>query len=943
MGWYRNRSHPVGHHDGGRPTGLLQRLRRGWSARQSGRQRQRPQVEEYEPRLLYSADPAGFGMVLVGGGEVVEQRVIGAQGEYVASSAPDTAAMRHELLFVGAGVEDSDTLLHGLASDDRDIEVIVLDPERDSIAQITEALAARSDLSAIHILSHGGEGMLQLGATALDSAELASRAGEIGLWGEALQSDGDILLYGCDVAAGSTGAAFVRQLAALTGADVAASTNLTGAAHYQGDWVLEYRTDSIETGIAFTGAAQAQWGGLLETMVNSNPADIQNQSAIAISTSGNFVVVWTADHAEDGDKHGVFGQLFSPSGNRLGANFQVNTDFKDEQQNATDGFAADGTFVVAWASHSGLLGDANGWSIRAQRFQSDGAKAGSEFLVNQLTAGEQTLPSIAVAADGQFVVAWSSNQGNDVYVRHFDSAGRARSGDILVNTINTDGTQTSPQVAWAGDAYIVTWQSDRGGSGKAVFAQIMSSSDTRVGAGFQVNTYDANDQTSPVIAGNSSGAYVISWVSAGQDGTGNGVYAQLYKPVSGVTPSSVPYGAEFRVNTVTDKDQTSPSAAMDGSGSFLISWTSKGEDNGDTLGVYAQRYTANGAPSGTPFRVNTTTSQNQSLSVVAMNAAGSAAIAWEGNGVGDANGIFAANYVPANQPPVATRDVVNVMQDDHFVSLPAGVLANDTDADAGAVLVVDAVMHDGSDSPVAVTSQGIQVSGVYGTLLIRSDGSYEYTAGAAARALAAGQTASDVFAYFIHDNNNAGSSSTLTFNVLGTNDGPAAVDDSYAVYKGSNLIVAAAGLLANDRDPDQTPTPDSLVVLAAFQGAARSLPGQSLRGQYGSLSFNGNGSFSYLLDGQDPVASLQAGESLTETFTYQISDSSGAVAGATLRIVILGKNTAPTALNDGGYAVQQDSRLVVAALDGVLVHDLDDEGKDTLSAVLESEIGRAHV
>ncbi|MFL6716339.1 MAG: DUF4347 domain-containing protein, partial [Burkholderiaceae bacterium] len=394
MGWYRNRSHPVGHHDGGRPPGLLERLLHGWSARQSGRQRQRPQVEEYEPRLLYSADPAGFGMVLAGGGEVVEQRVIGAQGEYVASSAPDTAAMRHELLFVGAGVEDSETLLNGLASDDRDIEVIVLDPERDSIAQITEALAARSDLSAIHILSHGSEGMLQLGATALDSAELASRAGEIGQWGEALQSDADILLYGCDVAAGSTGAAFVRQLAALTGADVAASTNLTGAAQYQGDWVLEYRTDSIETGIAFTSAAQAQWGGLLETMVNSNPANIQNQSAVAVSASGNFVVVWTSDHAEDGDKHGVFGQLFNSSGDRLGTNFQVNTDFKDEQQNATVGFAADGTFVVAWASHSGLLGDANGWSIRAQRFQSDGTKAGSEFLVNQLTAGDQTLPSI---------------------------------------------------------------------------------------------------------------------------------------------------------------------------------------------------------------------------------------------------------------------------------------------------------------------------------------------------------------------------------------------------------------------------------------------------------------------------------------------------------------------------------------------------------------------
>ena len=58
--------------------------------------------------------------------------------------------------------------------------------------------------------------------------------------------DADILIYGCDVAAGSTGRAFIDLLAQLTEADVAASTDTTGASFLGGDWTLEAQTGSIE-------------------------------------------------------------------------------------------------------------------------------------------------------------------------------------------------------------------------------------------------------------------------------------------------------------------------------------------------------------------------------------------------------------------------------------------------------------------------------------------------------------------------------------------------------------------------------------------------------------------------------------------------------------------------------------------------------------------------
>ena len=71
----------------------------------------------------------------------------------------------------------------------------------------------------------------------------------------------DILIYGCDVAAGSKGQAFVTALAAATGADIAASTNSTGAISRGGDWVLESTTGAIET----TALALASFDGLLTT------------------------------------------------------------------------------------------------------------------------------------------------------------------------------------------------------------------------------------------------------------------------------------------------------------------------------------------------------------------------------------------------------------------------------------------------------------------------------------------------------------------------------------------------------------------------------------------------------------------------------------------------------------------------------------------------------
>ncbi len=118
------------------------------------------------------------------------------------------------------------------------IEVIQLESDQHGIGQISEALSRYHNLDAIHLLSHGSQGQLHLGHELLDLDTLNAHAHELATWGEALNDQGDLYLYGCSVGSGLAGQAFVAALAELTGADVAASDDLTGNVE-DADWKLE--------------------------------------------------------------------------------------------------------------------------------------------------------------------------------------------------------------------------------------------------------------------------------------------------------------------------------------------------------------------------------------------------------------------------------------------------------------------------------------------------------------------------------------------------------------------------------------------------------------------------------------------------------------------------------------------------------------------------------
>lgn len=154
---------------------------------------------------------------------------------------------RTELVFIDGNVPDIDTLIASIGPDK---EVHVLDASQDGLTQMLQVLESRSNIDALHIISHGSQGNAQLGTLALDSNMATTRAADLQAIGRHLTDSGDILFYGCDIGAGQEGTALIEQLAITTGADIAASDDLTGNAALGGNWDLEVVQGSIETPVS---------------------------------------------------------------------------------------------------------------------------------------------------------------------------------------------------------------------------------------------------------------------------------------------------------------------------------------------------------------------------------------------------------------------------------------------------------------------------------------------------------------------------------------------------------------------------------------------------------------------------------------------------------------------------------------------------------------------
>nr|WP_144276999.1 VCBS domain-containing protein [Pseudomonas resinovorans] len=324
-----------------------------------------------------------------------------------------------------------------------------------------------------------------------------------------------------------------------------------------------------------------------------------------------------------------------------------------------------------------------------------------------------------------------------------------------------------------------------------------------------------------------------------------------------------------------------------------------------------------------------------------------------------------------NDNPVAANDSATAVEAGGVNNGSAGVdptgnvLGNDTDVDGGErptdpidygeTQAVGSVRTGAVEGAGTAGILGTELRGTYGWLTLHADGSYSYRLDntmAAVQALRPGNTLTDSFNYSVIDTAGAQDIAVLNITIQGANDAPVANDDNAIAVEAGGLDNNLAGVdpsgnvLANDTDVDQFG--ETLTVVGVRHGAAVGTIGSALAGEYGTLTLNADGSYTYIVDNDDPrVEALRiAGDTLRESFTYTIRDLAGATSSATLTITIQGRNDNPHAIRVDIVAVEAGgTRNSTPGIDprfNVLANDRDVDAGDTKTLIgirLGDELG----
>jgi large repetitive protein len=382
----------------------------------------------------------------------------------------------------------------------------------------------------------------------------------------------------------------------------------------------------------------------------ASPVFTPASQSVGVDKNGNFVIAWSS-RLQDGSGFGVYAQRFAANGATLGSEFRVNTFTSDDQLMPSVSMADDtGEFVITWSSYQ-QSGDFQ-YGVYGQRYSAAGAAVDGEFRVNTTTFGNQQFSSVAMDADGDFVVTWTSDNkdgnGTAVVMRRYDKANDKWGSEFVVNQ-TTSGDQTNSSIAMESNGdFVITWTNTSPGTD--VYARRFNADGTAIGGEFRVNTFTGNTQNESSVAMDADGDFVVAWTSNGQDGSSYGVYAQRYDLAGN------PVGSEFKVNTYVTNQQRNPQVAMDANGGFVITWSGNSQDLGTTWGIFGQRYDANGIAKGGEFSVNETTSGDQRFSTVGMDADGDFIAAWTSSGQdGSGYGVYAKQFagIPNNAPTVS--------------------------------------------------------------------------------------------------------------------------------------------------------------------------------------------------------------------------------------------------------------------------------------------------
>ncbi len=907
---------------------------------------------------------------------------------FVNVDASSQNAKSRQIIFIDSTVEDIETLINSF---DKNTEVHVIQSDQDGFVTMQNILSSQDNIDAVHIIGHGSLGQIAFGTAVLNTDTLNAYENILQEIGTSLSENGDILFYGCNVAADQSGEILINQIADITDADVAASDDVTGKG---GDWDLEKHTGIIETeNVSVVGYQYALDNGVTATQ---NAVEIHNSNM-------NFM-------AGGGDYQNNTGGQTDPGGTRYIVTL--------ERGNVTTGSNLVFDYAVASSSHDP---------------DNDGAVNVYMVYLND-DVNRRSLNDRGIITFDNEILGIFTTPENTIAKSGYDmSTGTypltSGSKKVQMRDLEYQNDGVPPGVMGSGDAFtvtgsnkILTMATDNGLKGDFVRVVTRVASDPVVGnndSGYinenltlsVSNGASANDST-PDTSGEHTGDVllndtggdgsdlIVSAINGGSLGSPvDGTYGQLTLYSNGSYSYSANKDAANELDASDIETDTFTYTVSDGSdtATATITITVAGVNDApvgaaDTGSVNEDKQLTVSAGSGV-LANDTDTDDNASLTVSAVQgqssninsnvtgtygtlnldadgsytyiadqsaADGLAATATATDTfaytVSDGTATSTVNLVitVTGVGPKGVNDTASVNENvllDADNASSTGVLANDDDNAAfdSESLAVTNISSDSTGNSGSAT-QG--VLGTYGTLTMAADGTYTYTPNtAAAEALDANDPATDAFTYTVKDDDDKNSSTaTLTISITGQDDNPVGVNDTGFINEDGTLTVADGGsavtgtdsnnnnesgdttgdVLLNDTDADAGAT----LVVSAIQGGSL---GSGVNGTYGTLTLYSTGRYTYVAD-QSGADGLAADAVQTDVFTYTVSDGAGDTSNASLTITVKGigpQGVADTASVAENATVTNNN----AATNGVLANDDDNASFDQESLAVTAITG----
>lgn len=350
-----------------------------------------------------------------------------------------------------------------------------------------------------------------------------------------------------------------------------------------------------------------------DVLVNLTTANTQWDPTVAGLPDGGWLVLWTADGAQDGSGWGVFARRFDALGRPLGGEVQV-SGYGTADQTAPA--------VVALTSGHGaaMVYQSNNGSIQSYLLKQSNGIAATGWGAAQTTTPPGLSPAIAALAHGESVVVTHSvrgSTGSDIYLQRYDSKGAPSGPELLVNGVAA-GDQLAPAAAGlANGGWVVVWNGSGVQDANGVYARVYAFDGTVLVTDFAVNAATATVQDQAVVAATADG-FVVAWASINA-GYGSDIVFRRF-----TTEGMAAHG---EVVTVSSTDQYRPALAALGNGDVVVAWQALDAQT-QTQAVWYQRFDANGTARADAVRV-TSASATPYDPAISVLADGGFVIAWE--------------------------------------------------------------------------------------------------------------------------------------------------------------------------------------------------------------------------------------------------------------------------------------------------------------------------